>query len=131
MNPDWRTQVAGEMKALRDDQIGILAFLNRIIQLKDANFATSLSFRFLDFDDSGALGSIDILALAGSFNEAKMEEVKRLFLEEKIKRDLKAKLAAKLARKKTNPVGDEAEASDHEKHVTNRSSEERLAPPEA
>lgn len=93
MNRDWRKT---ELKALYNDQIGILAFFNRIIQIRDPCLSNVISFRFLDFDDSGALGSIDILNLSESFEHEEMENVQKLFLEERVKRTLAIEMARKL-----------------------------------
>ena len=64
---------------LKDDKIGLLRFMNRLIQLQDPVLAVAFSFRFLDFDNSGALGSIDILNLQRCFDQEKLDEVYRLF----------------------------------------------------
>lgn len=77
---------------LTPDKIGFLRFVNRIMRLKDPASAITLSFRFLDFDNSGALGSIDILNLQKCFDPEKLDEVQKLFYEERIKRDLRRQM---------------------------------------
>lgn len=47
-----------------------------------------LAFRFLDYDDNGSIGSVDILNLRKTFNTEMVDKIVVLFEKEQIKKTL-------------------------------------------
>ena len=53
-----------------------------IQNLKETSEFMRLAFNFLDYDDDGSIGSVDILNLRKSFNIKEVEEINVLFNKE-------------------------------------------------
>lgn len=78
--------------------------MNKIVQLCDPKLndcAMKLGFRFLDYDNSGTIGSVDILNLKESFEEEELERIYKLFYDAHVKDQLGIKLSKLFTKKKS------------------------------
>ena len=92
----------------RHDQIGLLRFMNKVVQMVDPkqnNCASKLAFRFLDYDNSGTIGSVDILNLKESFEEEELERIYKLFYDAHVKEELGVKLSKLFTKKISDKLG--------------------------
>ena len=76
---------------------------------KQQDLATKLAFRFLDYDNSGTIGSVDILNLKESFDEDELERIHKLFMDSHVKDQLGSKLSNLFKTKKSGAMTKEGQ----------------------